>query len=147
MIRKIKFLLPALTISTLALDMLTKKIAVAYFEQPLRIIGDFVRFVYSENYGIAFSIPLKGPLLIAGNLIILALIVIMGSRYLELNQRLNSVAFALIIGGALGNIFDRITQGYVIDFIAIYKYPVFNIADVALTVGAIILAAQLIKNK
>lgn len=52
------------------------------------------------------------------------------------------IAFALILGGAIGNLYDRMTLGYVIDFIDFRIWPVFNIADSAITIGAVIIAVK-----
>jgi len=64
-------------------------------------------------------------------------------RRLNKGQRLQACGLALILGGALGNVWDRLLYGYVIDFIDVYygawHFPVFNIADSAITVGAVLL--------
>ena len=56
-------------------------------------------------------------------------------------------AVGLITGGAAGNILDRFLYGYVVDFIDIRVWPVFNIADCAITVGVVILAAQVLRKR
>lgn len=70
---------------------------------------------------------------------------------LSYQNRWLSVALALIVGGALGNLFDRLIYGYVIDFIDLYvshfHWPVFNVADMAVCVGAGMLLIDLIKSK
>jgi signal peptidase II len=62
-----------------------------------------------------------------------------------------AVALALVLGGALGNLWDRVVLGHVIDFILVYwqdwRYPAFNIADSAITVGAVMLALDMFKSK
>ena len=65
--------------------------------------------------------------------------------YRQNNEVLNRgyvIAFSLILGGAMGNLFDRIVYGYVVDFIDFRIWPVFNIADSAITIGAVIIAWQ-----
>ena len=61
------------------------------------------------------------------------------------------IAFSFVIGGALGNLNDRIIYGYVIDFIEVYYntfyWPIFNIADVAISIGVILLLCNIIFNK
>ena len=56
------------------------------------------------------------------------------------------IAFSLILGGAIGNLIDRMMYGYVIDFIDFRIWPVFNIADSAITVGAVIIALKCIPS-
>lgn len=67
-------------------------------------------------------------------------------RKLSAEQRWLAAALALILGGALGNLYDRVTLGYVVDFIQVYydkwSWPAFNIADSAITVGAVILVVD-----
>ena len=58
-----------------------------------------------------------------------------------------SIALALILGGAMGNLIDRIQSGYVIDFIDLRVWPVFNLADSAISIGAVLLAIELIFKK
>ncbi len=56
-------------------------------------------------------------------------------RELDLRKKLAITALALIVGGALGNVLDRLRLGYVVDFISLWKFPVFNVADIAITGG------------
>ena len=81
-------------------------------------------------------------------------IIILGILFYYLKTRdiskLESVGYGLIVGGALGNLFDRVIYGYVIDFIDIYifgyDYPIFNIADIAIVFGVIILIIDMIRG-
>ena len=63
----------------------------------------------------------------------------------EVLSRTYIIAFSLIMGGAIGNLIDRITYGYVIDFIDFRIWPVFNVADSAITIGAILIAFKCIQ--
>jgi signal peptidase II len=71
-------------------------------------------------------------------------VIVVWLRKVEPGQRMTALALALILGGALGNLVDRLMYGHVIDFIHLYygtfHWPVFNIADSAITVGAVALA-------
>lgn len=121
-------------VATLGPEMMTRFI-------PL--MGDSIRLVYSHNTGIAFSF-FQGQ---SDALTIVALVIIGGAVYLYVTQlphdrRLVQVAMGLIVGGALGNVIDRIRLGYVIDFIQVGWWPVFNLADSAITVGAALLILQ-----
>ena len=68
-----------------------------------------------------------------------------------LQQKILPIAFSLIIGGAIGNAFDRLVHGYVIDFLVLYYqdwyWPAFNLADSAICVGAVLLVIDMFKNK
>lgn len=70
--------------------------------------------------------------------------IVVWMKRLPANDRWMAIALALILGGALGNVWDRITLGYVIDFLDFYvgqwHWPAFNVADSAITIGAIMLA-------
>jgi signal peptidase II len=61
------------------------------------------------------------------------------------------IAFSLIVGGAIGNAFDRLVYGYVIDFLVLYYqdwyWPTFNVADSAICIGAVLLIIDMFKNK
>ncbi len=91
-----------------------------------------------HNANIAFSLPVPGFLtsLIALGFFVFAL-VYWGERYL-FSHTLTSVMLALILGGAFGNLIDRLRWGSVIDFIHFFQFPVFNMADVFITAGALI---------
>lgn len=71
-------------------------------------------------------------------------------KRLEKNERWLACALTLILGGAIGNLYDRVSLGYVVDFLHFYwdnwHFPAFNVADSAITVGAIMLGWDLIKN-
>lgn len=108
------------------------------------------------NYGTAFSfikVASGSAFYILSALSILITVVLLGWMYHEdKNNKLNIIAISTIIGGALGNIYDRLTYGFVIDFIDVYAgtwhWPVFNIADIAVSVGVIVLVyTQLIARK
>jgi signal peptidase II len=134
-----------------AADFVTKLIAEATLaRRPLEVVGDYVvlRLVY--NRGAAFGIDLgDSSRWIFFGLAIVALTVL-GSmvRTTRAGDRLRLAALALVCGGAFGNLVDRIrsAQG-VVDFIEVgvrsYRWPTFNVADSAITVGAIALAISL----
>ena len=79
-----------------------------------------------------------------------SIVLMLWLRRLGSGQRLQAIALALILGGALGNVWDRLAYGYVIDFIDVYyhnwHWPVFNIADSAISVGAVLLIIDTIKG-
>lgn len=104
---------------------------------------------YVKNYGAAFN-------LFSGSRLFLSLISIIISillLYLILNQKtiskIDLVSYSFILGGTIGNGFDRITKGYVIDFINLtfINFPVFNIADISINIGLILIIYGFIKYK
>ncbi|GIV88576.1 MAG: lipoprotein signal peptidase [Pirellulaceae bacterium] len=104
------------------------------------LIGEDIRLAYSHNTGIAFSL-FQGK---SDILTVVAFVIMAGAIYLYVTQlpnrrKLVQVAMGLILGGALGNVIDRIRLGYVVDFIQVGWFPIFNLADSAITVGAVLL--------
>jgi signal peptidase II (EC:3.4.23.36). Aspartic peptidase. MEROPS family A08 len=104
------------------------------------IIGESVRIAYSHNTGVAFSLFTGHPELLT----VAALLIIAGAIYFYATQLPNQRALVqlimgLIMGGAFGNLVDRIRLGYVVDFIQVGWFPIFNLADSAITVGAALL--------
>jgi len=133
---KIVFKLLSVSLAVFVLDFLVKKIT---YEIDLTFIKNFFGFHYGENTGIAFSLPV--PVVVS---IILTSILIAGFTYFvfrqfDLRKNLSIVVAGLILGGAVGNLYDRIVYGYVRDFISIWKWPSFNIADSAIFCGALAL--------
>ncbi len=104
------------------------------------IIGDTARIAYSHNTGVAFSMFQGRPQLLAFT----SLAIVAGAIYFYITQlpyqRLFvQIILGFILGGAFGNIIDRVRLGYVVDFIQVGWFPIFNLADSAITVGASLL--------
>ena len=143
---KIYFL--SLSFFIVLIDQFTKNIM--FYNKKLFINKDFLLFKldFVKNYGAAFNI-------FSGNRIFLSLISILFSIlliYLILRKNtLNSLdlySYSFILGGTIGNGIDRIYKGFVIDFINlnIINFPVFNIADISINIGFIILLYNIFKN-
>jgi len=99
------------------------------------LAGRLVAFEYVENRGAAFGIfPGQTTLLTAVALLIVAVCIVLMRREVRTNPAA-SLAIGLIVGGALGNLLDRIRLGYVVDFIAVGIWPRFNLADSIITIG------------
>lgn len=103
------------------------------------IIPHFFSFTLKMNEGIALSLPIEGWFQIA----LIFLILIFGGfyvrKYLNLKNTVNQWIVASILGGAVGNLIDRFWRGAVVDFIAIWHFPVFNLADVFIFYGVCLL--------
>ncbi len=136
------------TVIVIALDQLTKQIASSYltYAEPVAVIPYF-NFTLLHNTGAAFSfLSDEGGWqrwffsIIA--LVVSGVIVVWISR-LNAHQRWLAIALAFVLGGAVGNLWDRLFLGYVIDFIDLYyqryHWPAFNIADSAIFIGAVML--------
>ncbi len=131
-----------IAIAVFVLDFVTKLIAVNNL-MPLKsvsIINNLLDFTYVENRGIAFGLFGGGRLIfIIVSVIIIALILwILFSTQKEKRTLPLKLGSALVISGAVGNLVERVFKGYVVDFIDvnIFNFPVFNIADIAVCVGA-----------
>jgi len=135
----------------LSLDQLSKFIVSRYLsaDQSIPIIKNVLALTLVHNTGAAFGILKNQTLLfIAISLIALPAIYFnFKGKAAEEQGRLSRLALLLLISGAIGNLIDRIIWGYVIDFIDFHIWPVFNVADSAISIGAILLGYSLLKSK
>ena len=123
----------------ICIDQLTKNL-VQVFDADVNIINNFLRIKYVQNTGAAFSM-FKGytTILILVSIVLLVLVYNLMFSYKE--TKLNNLSFGLIIGGIIGNLIDRIFFQCVRDFIDIniFNFPIFNIADMAIVFGIVLL--------
>lgn len=116
----------------------------------ITVIPNFFYFTKVYNDGAAWSM-LDGSIIILIIVAVLAFIFLINYQKHFQNKYRNIIAFGLIYGGLLGNLVDRIIYGYVIDYIKIligsYNFPVFNIADVAIVSGFILLIYAVINGE
>ena len=136
--------LAALVVS---IDALTKRWAsIEFAEGPRVLIPDFLLLRYTENPGAAFSLlPDAGPLLGVA-----AVVVSIGLLWSIRSERpaMETVAYGLIVGGALGNLVDRISRGpglldgKVIDWVDLWWIPTFNVADMSITIAVALLVVH-----
>ncbi|MFA5115102.1 MAG: signal peptidase II [Candidatus Omnitrophota bacterium] len=136
--------------SVLFLDQLTKSLVTKYlsFNQSLPLIDGVLYLSLVHNRGAAFGM-LKG-LNIFFIFMALAAITLIYLNLRRLGWRRVTIpvaALSLILAGALGNLIDRLAFGYVIDFIDLRVWPVFNVADSAITIGALLWAFSIIKTR
>ena len=109
----------------------------------MEIVGTWLQFTYGENTGAAFGIGTGFTWIFTAIAVIVVFVIVRTAR------RLGSVWWAValggLLGGAMGNLIDRLTrapgpgQGYVVDFIALPNFPIFNIADMAITGSAVLM--------
>jgi len=138
----------------LLLDRLSKLWALNALKEKdgVVLIKDIFKLEYLENRGAAFGILQNKLVLLA----LVTLLVIAGMIYYIIKYKPKSkfirISFALIISGALGNLYDRLFYKYVVDFILVhykdvYYFPTFNIADSLVVVGTLILAISIVKDE
>jgi len=135
--------------AVLALDQLSKHLVVSNLagRLPVDLVGDVVQLRYTTNSGGAFSLLTGAPLFFG----IMAMVIIGGIVYASRRAQPMAmlVILGLILGGALGNLTDRLLRGdallrgEVVDFIKVGIWPVFNLADSCVVVGGILLAILL----
>ncbi len=116
---------------------------------PIPWLAPFFRFIYWKNTGAAFGIFQNGNTILKVLSSIIAVVVVIYYQQVPASQKLVRISMGLMLGGAIGNLIDRFTRGYVTDFISAGSFPVFNIADSCVTVGVglLILATILEENK
>lgn len=149
--RTVHFLL---ALFILLLDRWTKRLVAAQIAmyQHIQVIPGFFRITHTENTGAAFSLFADSPshwkttMLIGFSVIAMIVVSILlwkQSRPLTMT----GTALSLILGGAVGNLWDRVASGRVVDFLDVYyksyHWPVFNLADSAIVIGASLLVLEI----
>lgn len=116
-----------------------KFLADSFLVSRIPILGSFASFQYATNAGVAFSITFPGPL---QNIFIgVALLCILWAAT-KVKTVMSKIAFGMIIGGALGNVADRVMDGVVTDFFQVGSFPIFNVADSFITIGVLALLCE-----
>lgn len=142
-----------IAIGILTADQITKQMALASLEagRLVPVVGSYLSLTYVRNPGIAFGLHLGAfsrPFFVLTALAVLAALIAF-YRSTPREDRLRRLAIAVLCAGAIGNLIDRIrwSEG-VVDFIRLavggYEWPIFNIADMAVTTGAILLGISLL---
>ncbi|TPV56021.1 lipoprotein signal peptidase [Aestuariibacter sp. GS-14] len=145
-----------ISVVTIALDLWSKYEVMATMDLYESIqLAPFFNFTYVHNYGAAFSF-LHGAggwqrWFFTAIAIAVSVVILWWLKQTPKQQKLLPVAFSFILGGAIGNVYDRIAHGYVIDFLDFYvndwHWPAFNLADSAIFVGAALLIWDMLTNK
>ncbi|MBI3548442.1 MAG: signal peptidase II [Elusimicrobia bacterium] len=138
----------AIIAAVFTLDRLTKTWAQDWLMERSPIaIAPFFHLTYAENTGAAFSLLTNSNrFLIFVSVTLLAVLVYM-ARTWPSRDGLSRVAISLVIGGALGNLYDRVLYGFVVDFLDFRVWPIFNVADSCISIGAAILALELYRRE
>jgi signal peptidase II len=140
----------AIVLGVVALDQLGKWWAVEQLPNaPLHLIGDDIGFAVVRNTGSAFSLFQAFTPFLAVVAIVVAVILVRAVR--RTRDTLMVVGLSLVLGGALGNLMDRLfrapglLRGAVVDFVHVGDFPTFNVADSAITIGAILIVIWAIR--
>jgi len=147
-----------IALAVVALDRWSKRLVAARIPlyTHIDVIRGFFRLTHTENTGAAFSLfadsnsHFRTALLIGFS--VAAMIVVFTLLWKQKHAlTLTGIALSLILGGAAGNLWDRVTRGRVIDFLLVYykhyQWPVFNLADSAIVVGACLLAIEILFHR
>jgi signal peptidase II len=139
--RAAHFLLAVLVV---VLDRWTKRWAAAHiamYSSGIQVISGFFRITHTENTGAAFSLFADSP---SHWMVVVSVLLWKQGHALTLT----GIALSLILGGAVGNLWDRAASGRVVDFLLFYykqyQWPVFNLADSAIVIGASLLVLEII---
>ena len=143
----------------LVADQATKWLAQTYLtrapDQSIPIVDDLLRLTYVANRGAAFGILQDQTMFFVVVGMAVIAVIVASYRYFPVNGVLLNLALGLQLGGAIGNLIDRIRYGFVVDFVDVgirlgdgprYIWPVFNLADSAIVIGVGILAFHLMRS-
>jgi len=134
--------------SVIFLDQITKFFAVRFLQlnTPVILIKNFLNLTLVHNRGAAFGL-FQNRLLMFVLISIFAIALILHNLKNKKNSFLFKLSLSLILGGSTGNLIDRLRFGFVIDFLDLRIWPVFNLADSAITIAAILLTWELLFKK
>lgn len=144
-----------LAVVVVVFDQITKYIASASLEmyQPIAVMPMF-NWTLMHNTGAAFSfLANEGGWqrwFFAVIAIVVSVVIVLWIKRLQQHEKLQAIALALILGGAIGNVIDRIWFGYVVDFVDVYygnmHWPAFNIADSAISIGVVLIIIDSVRE-
>ena len=141
-----------LAITIFIIDQLTKSIISTYLKlnQSIEVIKDFFYLRYINNTGASWGILSNSRILLI-ILSLIAIIILIRYMYSFKETKLNFIGFGFLLGGILGNLADWLLHGYVKDFLDFiifnYDFPVFNIADIFIVLGVIVLIISIIRGE
>lgn len=143
---KKKIILAITSLTIILLDQLSK---LSIIDKSINLIPNILSFTYTQNTGVAFGLIDNNLIfIILFNIIILGIII----KFLkENNENIDFVVLVsliLILSGGIGNLIDRLLRGHVVDFIKLefINFPIFNLADISVTVGVFILIIVIVKQ-
>ncbi|MEJ2758203.1 MAG: signal peptidase II [Anaerolineales bacterium] len=135
----------------IALDQYTKSLVLehipfldSWLPEDLSWLSPFARIVHWRNSGAAFGIFQNGNLIFIIMAFLATLFILIYFPLIEKSEKSLRLAMILQLGGALGNLIDRLRFGYVIDFLSVGNFPVFNVADSSITIGVTVLLLSIL---
>ena len=138
---------------TLVVDLVTKVIVVdrmPLYGPPVEVIVSFLQLIHVQNHGSAFSLFEGGRFFFIGFSLVSIILILLLARNPRYRKSYFALSLGLILGGALGNLADRIVYGAVTDWIDVgigaTRWPTFNVADIGVTVGVLVLALLLLRS-
>ena len=136
---------------TIILDQLSKALIVANFSltDHFTFVPGLFDIVYVRNTGAAFSILANHTWILGTISVLFSIAIIIYMLKTKPTDKFSIISAGLLLGGALGNGIDRVLRHYVVDFIelTLFRFPVFNLADVAITVGAALIIIKVLMEK
>lgn len=149
---RLRVVFALVAVGCLALDQITKALAVAHLTpgEPRRVLGPLLRFDLTRNAGAAFSTGTAHTEWFAALAIIAACVVVWVA--FRAATRLWAVALGVLMAGIVGNLVDRIVRapggfrGHVVDFLEFPHWPIFNLADVCITIAAVLIVLQAVRG-
>ena len=145
-----------------ALIFIVDRLSKDYFEASLKmyqqivVIPDHFSWTLAYNTGAAFSFLADADgwqrWFFAGIALVVSVVLVVWLKRLKRHETLLAVGLVMVLGGALGNLYDRVVLGHVVDFILLHwqqrwYFPAFNLADTFITLGAILLAVDMFKSE
>lgn len=147
---KIKFnlMLVLIALVVITLDQLTKRAVQQNLALGEAILvfppWEFVRIVHWANTGAAFGMFQGGNAVLIGLTVAITLAILIYYQTLPEDHLFQRICLGLMVGGSIGNLIDRLTLGYVVDFVAVGRFPVFNLADSCVTASVILILLSMI---
>lgn len=141
-----------ISIIVFLIDLISKIIIINTLKvnDSIVIIKNIFNITYTNNLGAAFSIMQNSRLLLIIIALIILYIIIKYIKKTNIDNNIEKIGYSLIIGGLLGNLFDRIVYGYVIDFLDFnifgFDFAIFNIADSTIVIGIVLLLIKSIRR-
>lgn len=144
--KKNKWALIISVIGSLAIDLSTKHLAETNLSNS-HMFTEWLGFNLQYNKGVALGIQFNQTLQILASLVVLGLLIYYGwKEFMTQNKLSYSILFGIIIGGAIGNLVNRLYLGHVIDFIVLGPIPTFNFADIGIVLGLVALFGLSLKK-
>lgn len=119
------------------LKIISLSVAIAFVDQMAKFfIEKTFPEIISRNTGIAFGFDVGNIwAIIISNIVLMGIVVYAAKKELQIKNTITQIFLSMILGGGIGNLIDRIFRGYVVDYVSIWWYPSFNIADISISLG------------